>query len=152
MNTELKSIIKSIPTNYRASIELVQTAHEKGPAETRWKFVSGASARTVFLAYAFLRGKAYRATEPTARDLVEKYGPAGKNLAASIAAVAILYGETVTEATVTEWMAVPETEYRRTKREAARAKSRARYEASCAKHAAERAGRILPTVLEKAVA
>lgn len=127
---DLKNVIKATLTGHSYNI----ITSIKG-----WKYAGeGCADRSAFLAYAYLRGKAYRAVEPTARDLEEKYGSLGTNLPLGVAAVVNEYSgsETVcTAGDITAWMAVPETDVRREKREKSLAADRARRDAYRAKFA-----------------
>lgn len=80
------------------------------------KFWQGAE-RLHYLAYAYLRGRAYRRCEPTARPFAEVYGNSAADLPATLALLINHYGGCgVTEARVKEWLAVPEEEGRRHRR------------------------------------
>lgn len=66
-------------------------------------------ARTVFLAYAFLRGVPYRVVEPTARPLFTGMGCYEGSFVSNIAAlVAWANGEVVPNERVKSWLAQPE--------------------------------------------
>lgn len=104
---------------------------------------SGAEDRAAFLAYTYLRGRAYRVAEPTSRDLFTKYGSMGENLLPTIAALVNHYKEdevaagfpVVSTENIEKWMSVPETEKRAAKRAAALKKDQERRDAHRAKFA-----------------
>ena len=101
---EIKSIIKS------ESIE----DHLHKVFDTKWGFYPD---RILYLAYAFLRGIPYRVTEPTARSFFDCYGYVGDTLCEKIAKVVRFHGGEATETTIKEWLATPESETRKAKRE-----------------------------------
>lgn len=102
----------------------------------------GDDARWALLAYAFLRGKPYRHVEPKCRDLNPALNAnallyARKAMARAImgAGTQLMFG---THEALVAWLSVPETEDRRTKREAAEAAGKARREERRKANAAKR--------------
>lgn len=97
-----------------------------------------------FLTYGYLRGRAYRTLEPTARPFEVTYGYAGKDFANALAEAirSVLLTEepnveAPTEAEIKAWLAIPETAERTAARAAAlraaaekRAKTAAQYRAA----------------------
>lgn len=107
--TEIRSIVRLPSAQHHAAAEAYLKA-----ASIKYPHVP---ARILYLAYAYLRGKAYRVVEPTARPLEESVGKywvarVKKDLA-TVIRLATLGDVTPwagTEETVEAWMSEPEPE------------------------------------------
>ena len=95
--------------------------------------------RTMYLAYGFLRGLPYRVMEPTARPLFDRMGHAEKPFLKDLSALINAHGGTTTPESMAEWMKVPESPARLSRRQARESKSRAIREAKRQAHAARTA-------------
>lgn len=121
-NTQSSSIVSEIFAQFRTaarthnSSDLLKAAGIKYPYE---------GDRMMYLAYGFIRGKAYRTMEPTARPLFDKMGHSETTFLKGLAALITYGGMAVTPEELKGWMAIPETDTHREKRAAKEALSQA---------------------------
>jgi len=80
--------------------------------------------RAALLTLGFIRGIPYRVMEPKSHDLFKYYGHSYTEFVKAIAGLSTIHGKPATAETINAWMAEPEPETHRVKRETAEAKAK----------------------------